>query len=79
MTMTQQEIESYLWEQPTCSEARIIGYQKSIIFPLMFFKGSSYVYDEEYEQALVTFGDEESAKFVRIIYSKFLIVRTGKT
>lgn len=65
MTMTQQEIESYLWGAANLLRGVIDpGDYKSIIFPLMFFKRLSDVYDEEYEQALVTFGDEESAKFV---------------
>lgn len=64
MTMTQQELESYLWGAANLLRGVIDpGDYKSIIFPLMFFKRLSDVYDEEYEEALQTYGDEESAKF----------------
>lgn len=62
--MTQQELESYLWGAANLLRGVIDpGDYKSIIFPLMFFKRLSDVYDEEYEDALQTYGDEESAKF----------------
>jgi type I restriction enzyme M protein len=62
--MTQQELESYLWGAANLLRGVIDpGDYKSIIFPLMFFKRLSDVYDEEYEEALQTYGDEESAKF----------------
>lgn len=64
MTMTQQELESYLWGAANLLRGLIDpGDYKSIVFPLMFFKRLSDVYDEEYEEALKTFGDAESAKF----------------
>ena len=64
LTMTQQELESYLWGAANLLRGVIDpGDYKSIIFPLMFFKRLSDVYDEEYEDALQTYGDEESAKF----------------
>lgn len=64
MTMTQQELESYLWGAANLLRGVIDpGDYKSIIFPLMFFKRLSDVYDEEYEEALQTYGDEESARF----------------
>lgn len=64
MTMTQQELESYLWGAAILLRGVIDPSDyKSIIFPLMFFKRLSDVYDEEYEEALQTYGDEESAKF----------------
>ena len=64
MTITQQELESYLWGAANLLRGVIDpGDYKSIIFPLMFFKRLSDVYDEEYEDALQTYGDEESAKF----------------
>jgi type I restriction enzyme M protein len=62
--MTQQELESYLWGAANLLRGVIDpGDYKSIIFPLMFFKRLSDVYDEEYEEALRTYGDAESAKF----------------
>lgn len=64
MTMTQQELESYLWGAANLLRGVIDpGDYKSIIFPLMFFKRLSDVYDEEYKEALQTYGDEESARF----------------
>jgi type I restriction enzyme M protein len=65
MTMTQQELESYLWGAANLLRGVIDpGDYKSIIFPLMFFKRLSDVYDEECEEAVQTYGDEESAKFI---------------
>jgi type I restriction enzyme M protein len=65
MTITQQELESYLWEAANLLRGVIDpGDYKSIIFPLMFFKRLSDVYDEEYEDALLLFGDVESANFI---------------
>jgi type I restriction enzyme M protein len=62
--MTQQELESYLWGAANLLRGVIDpGDYKSIIFPLMFFKRLSDVYDEEYKEALQTYGDEESARF----------------
>jgi type I restriction enzyme M protein len=62
--MTQQELESYLWGAANLLRGVIDpGDYKSIIFPLMFFKRLSDVYDEEYKEALQLYGDEESAKF----------------
>lgn len=64
MTMSQQELENYLWGAANLLRGVIDpGDYKSIIFPLMFFKRLSDVYDEEYQEALQTYGDEESAKF----------------
>lgn len=64
MTISQQDIEKYLWGAAILLRGVIDpGEYKSIIFPLMFFKRLSDVYDEEYQDALVMYGDEESAKF----------------
>ncbi len=64
MTITQQKLEGYLWGAANLLRGVIDpGDYKSIIFPLMFFKRLSDVYDEEYEEALAIYGDEESAKF----------------
>jgi type I restriction enzyme M protein len=64
MTLSQQELEKYLWGAATLLRGVIdAGEYKSIIFPLMFFKRLSDVYDEEYDEALKTYGDKESAKF----------------
>ncbi len=64
MTITQQELESYLWDAANLLRGFIDpGDYKSIIFPLMFFKRLSDVSDEEYENALKLYKDVEAAKF----------------
>lgn len=64
MTISQQDLEKYLWGAAVLLRGVIDpGEYKSIIFPLMFFKRLSDVYDEEYQDALTMYGDEESAKF----------------
>jgi len=64
MTISQQDIEKYLWGAAVLLRGVIDpGEYKSIIFPLMFFKRLSDVYDEEYQDALKLYGDEESARF----------------
>lgn len=51
--MTQQELEKYLWGAATALRGTIdAGDYKQYIFPLMFFKRISDVYDEEFENAL---------------------------
>lgn len=51
--MTQQELEKYLWGAATYLRGTIdAGDYKQYIFPLLFFKRISDVYDEEYETAL---------------------------
>jgi type I restriction enzyme M protein len=63
--MTQQELEKYLWGAATALRGTIdAGDYKQYIFPLMFFKRISDVYDEEYENALAeSDGDIEYAAF----------------
>ncbi len=63
--MTQQELEKYLWGAATYLRGTIdAGDYKQYIFPLLFFKRISDVYDEEYELALKeSDGDLEYAKF----------------
>ena len=51
--MTQHELEKYLWGAATYLRGTIdAGDYKQYIFPLLFFKRISDVYDEEYEFAL---------------------------
>jgi type I restriction enzyme M protein len=51
--MTQQELEKYLWGAATALRGTIdAGDYKQYIFPLLFFKRISDVYDEEFENAL---------------------------
>jgi type I restriction enzyme M protein len=51
--MTQQELEKYLWGAATALRGTIdAGDYKQYIFPLLFFKRISDVYDEEFVNAL---------------------------
>ncbi len=57
--ITQQELESYLWGAATLLRGLIdAGDYKQFIFPLLFFKRISDVYDEEYQQALEESGGD---------------------
>src|SRR5665648_1044156 len=64
-SISQQQLEQYLWGAAVLLRGVIDpGEYKSIIFPLMFFKRISDVYDEEYQAALVEYGGEkEYAEF----------------
>ena len=63
--MTQKELEKYLWGAATTLRGTIdAGDYKQYIFPLLFFKRISDVYDEEFEKALAdSDGDMEYASF----------------
>ena len=63
--MTQQELEKYLWGAATALRGTIdAGDYKQYIFPLLFFKRISDVYDEEFANALAeSDGDMEYAAF----------------
>ena len=63
--LTQKELEKYLWGAATTLRGTIdAGDYKQYIFPLLFFKRISDVYDEEYETALAeSNGDIEYAAF----------------
>ena len=63
--MNQQELEKYLWGAATALRGTIdAGDYKQFIFPLLFFKRISDVYDEEFEQALLdSDGDTDYASF----------------
>ena len=63
--ITQSQLESYLWGAAILLRGVIdAGDYKQFIFPLLFFKRVSDVYDEEYEQALAeSGGDADYAKF----------------
>lgn len=56
-----EELESYLWNSAVLLRTNIdAGAYKQYIFPLLFFKRISDVYDEECEQILNEYGDEEA-------------------
>ncbi len=61
-TLTQADLESYLWGAATLLRGLIdAGDYKQYIFPLLFFKRISDVHDEERAAALALYGDEELA------------------
>ena len=58
--ITQGELESYLWGAATLLRGTIdAGEYKSFIFPLLFLKRLSDVYDEELAEALESSGGDE--------------------
>nr|MCW1092369.1 type I restriction-modification system subunit M N-terminal domain-containing protein [Streptococcus anginosus] len=60
--ITQEQLESYLWGAAELLRGLIdAGDYKQYIFPLVFLKRSSDVYDEERSQALALYGDEDLA------------------
>lgn len=63
--MTQQQLEKYLWGAAIYLRGHIdAGDYKQYIFPLLFFKRISDVWDEEYEQAVKeSSGDLDYASF----------------
>ncbi|HAK9014806.1 TPA: SAM-dependent DNA methyltransferase, partial [Escherichia coli] len=63
--ITQQELESYLWGAAVLLRGLIdAGDYKQFIFPLLFYKRVSDVWDEEYQAALVdSNGDLSYAQF----------------
>jgi type I restriction enzyme M protein len=63
--MTQKELENYLWGAAKLLRGYIdAGDYKQYIFPLLFFKRISDVYDEEYQESLIrSDGDLDYAKF----------------
>ncbi len=65
MSITQAELESYLWGAATVLRGTIdAGDYKQFIFPLLFFKRISDVWDEEYQRALEeSSGDIDYASF----------------
>ncbi len=60
--ISQRELESYLWGAAVVLRGLIdAGDYKQYIFPLVFLKRISDVYDEEHAAAMETYGDEEFA------------------
>lgn len=60
--ITQRELESYLWGAAVLLRGLIdAGDYKQFIFPLVFLKRLSDVYDEEHAAALEVYGDEKLA------------------
>ena len=62
--ITQEELNSYLWGAAVLLRTHIdAGSYKQYIFPLMFFKRLSDVYDEESALAIEMFGDESAVEW----------------
>ncbi|MEK4439110.1 type I restriction-modification system subunit M [Paenibacillus sp. FSL K6-2862] len=60
--ITVEELQSYLWNSAVLLRTNIdAGAYKQYIFPLLFFKRISDVYDEECEQILEEYGGDEEA------------------
>ena len=60
--ITGRELESYLWGAAVVLRGLIdAGDYKQYIFPLVFMKRISDVYDEEHTAAMEIYGDEELA------------------
>jgi type I restriction enzyme M protein len=63
--ITQSELESYLWGAATLLRGTIdAGEYKSFIFPLLFLKRLSDVYDEELNEALEDSGGDEDYAYL---------------
>jgi type I restriction enzyme M protein len=61
--LSQQELESYLWGAANLLRGLIdAGDYKQYVFPLLFFKRLSDVWDEEYNAAFADTGDEGYAR-----------------
>jgi len=61
--LSQQELESYLWGAANLLRGLIdAGDYKQYVFPLLFFKRLSDVWDEEHQNALAETGDEGFAR-----------------
>lgn len=61
--LSQQALESYLWGAATLLRGLVdAGDYKQFVFPLLFFKRISDVWDEEYGAALAETGDEAYAR-----------------
>jgi type I restriction enzyme M protein len=61
--ISQRQLESYLWGAAVLLRGLIdAGDYKQFIFPLVFLKRLSDVYDEEHANALAVYGDEELAE-----------------
>ena len=60
--LSQQELESYLWGAATILRGLVdAGDYKQYVFPLLFYKRLSDVWDDEYAAAFADTGDEDYA------------------
>lgn len=64
--LSQPELESYLWGAATLLRGLVdAGDYKQFIFPLLFYKRLSDVWDEEYDTALAETGDSRDEAYAR--------------
>ena len=62
--ITIEELQSYLWNSAVLLRTSIdAGAYKQYVFPLLFFKRISDVYDEECQRIIEEYGDEEALEF----------------
>lgn len=62
--ITIEELQTYLWNSAVLLRTSIdAGAYKQYIFPLLFFKRISDVYDEECKKIIEEYGDEEALEF----------------
>lgn len=62
--ITIEELQSYLWNSAVHLRTNIdVGAYKQYVFPLLFFKRISDVYDEECQRIIAEYGDEEALEF----------------
>lgn len=73
--LSQSELESYLWGAANILRGLVdAGDYKQYIFPLMFYKRLSDVWDEEYVEA---FADTEDDEYARAMADERFIIPTG--
>lgn len=73
--LSQQELESYLWGAATILRGLVdAGDYKQYIFPLLFFKRLSDVWDEEYAEA---YGDTEDDTYANEMANERFIIPDG--
>ena len=73
--LTQSELESYLWGAANILRGLVdAGDYKQYIFPLLFYKRLSDVWDEEYTEA---FADTEDEDYARAMADERFIIPTG--
>jgi type I restriction enzyme M protein len=59
-----EELQTYLWDSAVLLRTHMdAGAYKQYIFPLLFFKRISDVYDEECQRIMEEYGDEEALEF----------------
>ena len=77
--MTQKQLEDYLWGAANILRGMIDAADfKQYIFPLLFFKRVSDIWEEEYQEALdLSDGDMDYASFEKTTVFRFLMAAIG--